>query len=168
MVAAAVALVLGQVAYAQEELGEVVVTGTRRADVSATESLSPIDIVDGSDIAQQAAFDMTEPAVVAIGTELLAYLSVSGLFITVALTYTGGLQGTGDTRSPFYISLISQIAVPIGICLVLESTTGLTPARIWLAIVAGHATRCLLSVVRFRQGKWKSMRVIEPIVVING
>ena len=31
---------------------------------------------------------------------LLRVLGVSGLFITVALTYTGGLQGTGDTRSP--------------------------------------------------------------------
>jgi iron complex outermembrane recepter protein len=63
LVAAAVALVLSQVAYAQTaqpELEEIVVTGTRRADVSATESLSPIDIVDGGDIAQQAAFDLTD------------------------------------------------------------------------------------------------------------
>ena len=35
-----------------------------------------------------------------IGRQLLRYLSVSGLFITVALTYTGGLQGTGDTQEP--------------------------------------------------------------------
>ena len=38
---------------------------------------------------------MTEPLVTSIGTQLLRYLSVSGLFITVALSYTGGLQGTG-------------------------------------------------------------------------
>ena len=38
-----------------------------------------------------------------IGRQLLRYLSVSGLFITVALSYTGGLQGTGDTRSPLFI-----------------------------------------------------------------
>ena len=41
-----------------------------------------------------------DPTVLALGRSLLRYLSVSGLFITVALTYTGGLQGTGDTRSP--------------------------------------------------------------------
>ena len=45
-----------------------------------------------------------------IGRQLLRYLSVSGLFITVALTYTGGLQGTGDTRSPLFITLVAQIA----------------------------------------------------------
>ena len=46
-----------------------------------------------------AVFGMTDPVPVAIGAELLRYLTVSGLFVTVALTYTGGLQGTGDTKS---------------------------------------------------------------------
>ena len=46
----------------------------------------------------------------------MRFLSVSGFFITVALSYTGGLQGTGDTRSPLYISIVSQIVVPIGLC----------------------------------------------------
>ena len=59
---------------------------------------------------------MTEPLVTSIGAQLLRYLSLSGLFITVALSYTGGLQGTGDTRSPLYISIVSQIVVPIGLC----------------------------------------------------
>ena len=40
-------------------------------------------------------FGLNDPIVVSLGTQLLRYLSVSGLFITVALTYTGGLQGTG-------------------------------------------------------------------------
>ena len=108
-------------------------------------------------------FGMTEPLVTSIGTELLKYLSLSGFFITVALSYTGGLQGTGDTRSPLYISLISQIVVPIGICTVLQAMRGLQPSDIWLAIVLGHLTRALLSVTRFRQGKWRHIAVdIEP------
>ena len=33
----------------------------------------------------------------------------------------------------------------------------------WLAIVLGHMTRCLLSFGRFRQQKWRDIRVdIEP------
>ncbi len=104
-------------------------------------------------------FGMTEPLVTSIGKELLGYLSVSGLFITVALSYTGGLQGTGDTRSPLYISIISQILVPLGICTVLQAMGGLEPRHIWLAIVLGHLTRAVLSVARFRQGKWLSIAV---------
>jgi putative MATE family efflux protein len=106
-----------------------------------------------------ALFGMNDPVVVGLGTQLLAFLSVSGFFITVALTYTGGLQGTGDTKSPLYISIVSQIVVPLGLCAILQATRGLQPADIWLAIVLGHATRAALSVLRFRQGKWRGIRV---------
>jgi Na+-driven multidrug efflux pump len=108
-------------------------------------------------------FGMTDPVVVGLGTQLLGFLSVSGLFVTVALTYTGGLQGTGDTRSPLYISIASQIIVPLGYCTLIQSTRGLRPADIWTAILLGHITRCALSVIRFRQGKWRDIRVeVEP------
>ncbi|HSC28474.1 MAG TPA: MATE family efflux transporter [Vicinamibacterales bacterium] len=106
-----------------------------------------------------AVFGLDDPVVVALGTELLGYLSVSGFFITVALTYTGGLQGTGDTRSPLYITLVSQIAVPIGICAMLQNLGRLDAPGVWTAILLGHVTRCVLSVLRFRQGKWRHIVV---------
>jgi putative MATE family efflux protein len=104
-------------------------------------------------------FGMTDPAVVAIGTQLLRVLSVSGLFITVALTYTGGLQGTGDTKSPLYISIVSQVLIPLGICFVMQRMGTLQAIHIWIAILIGHATRCTLSVLRFDQGKWRAITV---------
>jgi len=106
-----------------------------------------------------AVFGMQDPAVVEIGVELLHVLSVSGLLIAVALTYTGGLQGTGDTKSPLYISLVSQILIPLGICFVIQRTGTLQPMHIWIAILVGHATRCALSVLRFNQGKWRGIQV---------
>jgi len=104
-------------------------------------------------------FGMTEPSVVRIGRELLLFLSVSGLFITVALTFTGGLQGTGDTRSPLFITLVSQFALPIGFLTVMQATQQLQTWHVWLAIVMGHATRCVLSVWRFEQGKWRGIEL---------
>jgi len=104
-------------------------------------------------------FGMNEPAVLDIGVELMRVLSLSGLLVAVALTYTGGLQGTGDTRSPLYISVISQVIVPLGICFVIQQTSTLDPIDIWVAILAGHATRCALSVLRFNQGQWRSISV---------
>jgi putative MATE family efflux protein len=106
-----------------------------------------------------AIFGMNEPDVVEIGTQLLRVLSLSGLFIAVALTYTGGLQGTGDTKSPLYISIISQVIVPLGICFVIQQTGTLQPIHIWIAILVGHAIRCALSVLRFNQGKWRGIAV---------
>jgi putative MATE family efflux protein len=104
-------------------------------------------------------FGLNDPTVVALGTQLLRFLSVSGFFITVALTYTGGLQGTGDTRSPLAITLVSQIGVPLGLCFTLQAAGRLTATGVWTAIVLGHFTRCMLSVWRFRQGRWKTIRV---------
>jgi putative MATE family efflux protein len=106
-----------------------------------------------------AIFGLQEPAVVEIGTGLLRILSVSGLFISAALTYTGGLQGTGDTKSPLYISIVSQVILPLGICYVIQQTGTLRPMHIWLAILAGHATRFGLSYYRFAQGRWRTITV---------
>ena len=104
-------------------------------------------------------FGAREAEVATIGEELLRYLALSGFFITTALVYTGGLQGTGDTRSPLFITLASQIAIPIGMCSVIQLSRPLASSDIWIAIVLGHLTRCVLSVLRFRQGKWRQIKV---------
>jgi Na+-driven multidrug efflux pump len=104
-------------------------------------------------------FGMEDAVTQELAAELLKYLTVSGLFITVALAYTGGLQGTGDTKSPLYISIVSQIVVPLGICFVFQSFFTLESHVIWTAIVLGHVTRAALSVLRFRQGKWRDIEV---------
>jgi putative MATE family efflux protein len=104
-------------------------------------------------------FGVHEPVVMDLGVHLLRVLSVSGLFITVALAYTGALQGSGDTKSPLYISIISQFIVPLGLCAIIDATRGLHATNIWYAILLGHMTRCTLSVIRFRQGKWRSIDV---------
>lgn len=106
-----------------------------------------------------AIFGMTDPAVVDIGVQLLRVLAVSGLFISTALAYTGGLQGSGDTRSPLYISIISQVVVPLSICFIIKNVSHLEPIHIWIAILAGHMTRAALSVGRFLQGKWRHIVV---------
>ena len=102
---------------------------------------------------------MNDPIVVDLGVELLRYLALSGLFITVALAFTGGLQGTGDTKSPLYISIVSQMIIPIGLCWGIQVFSTLDPADIWLAIVLGHLARAILSWIVFRRGKWRAIKV---------
>ncbi len=100
-----------------------------------------------------------------LGRQLLSYLAVSGLFVTVALAYTGALQGCGDTRGPLFISIVSQGVVPLGLCVLVQAFSGdrgLQASDIWLAIVLGHATRATLSVLRFRRGAWRGIAVVAP------
>ena len=107
-----------------------------------------------------AIFGMHDPIVVGIGMQLLHVLSVCGLFISVALTYTGGLQGTGDTKSPLYISLVSQLVIPLGIVLrvlairhaAADHDLARDPRRPRDALRA--------DVWRFNQGKWRSIVVV--------
>lgn len=63
------AITLSATAVAQEEkkkelilpeLEEVVVTGTRKEGLSPTETLSPIDVIGGGDLGEQASFDLTD------------------------------------------------------------------------------------------------------------
>ena len=108
-------------------------------------------------------FAMKDPFAASIGQQLLRYLAVSGFFVTLALSYTGGLQGTGDTKSPLYISLVSQFLLPIGMCSVIQTMRPLESSDIWLAIVLGHVARGVLSMVRFRQGAWRNIAIdVEP------
>ena len=106
-----------------------------------------------------AVFGMDDPIAVELGVQLLRILSVSGIFIAMALAYTGGLQGTGDTRSPLFISIASQMLIPLGICFTIQQLWTLEPIHVWLAILVGHFTRFALSMLRFNQGKWRNIAV---------
>jgi len=107
-------------------------------------------------------FGMRDAATLERGIELLRWLALSGLFITTALTFTGGLTGTGDTKGPLYISIVAQVLLPIGLLEVLSRTTTLAPHHIWMAILLGHFTRATLTVWRFRLGKWREIRIDAP------
>ncbi|HSR49845.1 MAG TPA: MATE family efflux transporter [Acidobacteriota bacterium] len=104
-------------------------------------------------------FGIEDPTVLSLGRQLLGYLSVSGLFVTVALNYNGALQGAGDTRSPMVVTVISQLIVPVGILLAIQSYSILDPSDVWIAIVVGHFLRASLNVMRFHQGRWIDIQV---------
>jgi Na+-driven multidrug efflux pump len=45
----------------------------------------------------------------------------------------------------------------------IQLTRQLVPSDVWLAIVMGHALRCVLSVWRFRQGRWRTITLgVKP------
>jgi putative MATE family efflux protein len=104
-------------------------------------------------------FGLEDPIVLGLGQQFLAFLSVSSVLLTVALSYTGALQGTGDTKSPMWITLISQLALPLAWCAAFDAWRGLRPTDIWLAILLAHFTRASLSMLRFRAGRWRSIEV---------
>ena len=91
--------------------------------------------------------------------QLLRYLAVSGFFITVALSIPAGCREPATPAARCSSRSRRRSPCRIGMCTIIQMLRPLQPRDIWLAIVLGHFTRCVLSVLRFRQGKWRSIRV---------
>ena len=107
-------------------------------------------------------FGMDEQRLLSLGTGLLAYLAVAAIFLPPALVYTGALQGAGDTRGPFRISVVTDLGLPPGICVCLAQFRDLEASDIWLALACGHIAHSVLSVVQFERGRWR--RIAMPRV----
>ena len=98
------------------------------------------------------------PTWCSIGRQLLRYLSVSGLFITVALDLHRRPAGHGRHQEPALHHARRADGVPLGLCLVCRR-----PARSRPRNLARHRPRPLHPVRalarRFHQGKWRTIQV---------
>jgi len=122
-IAASIAMVpsmaLPQDEGADEVIVEIVTTGTRRAGLSPTETLSPIDVLAGTALANQATFDLTDgltkiaPSIntqrypIADGTAFIRPVSLRNLSPDQTLVL---VNGTRRHRSP----LVNLQFAPLG------------------------------------------------------
>lgn len=106
-----------------------------------------------------ALFDVTDGSALAMGIQLLKYLTFSGLFLIVTLALTGGLQGAGDTKSPMYIAFVTQVVILLGICTIFQRLDRLTTSVIWAAILTSHTSRFILTCLVFYRGKWAHIQI---------
>lgn len=108
--------------------------------------------------ADASAFAEIEPLAVA----LLRFVAVYSIFDMMNVVFAAGLKGAGDTAYPLALTVaLSWVAmlIPASIgCLWLGG--GLYMA--WLAASAYVVLLGLLMMRRFRAGRWRILRVIEP------
>lgn len=94
-----------------------------------------------------------------IASQLLRFLTFSGVFVAMALAFTGGLQGAGDTKKPMFIAFVTQIVILLGICMIFLQLGRLSPVVIWSAILISHVSRLTLTYIVFAGGGWRDIRV---------
>jgi putative MATE family efflux protein len=104
-------------------------------------------------------FKVVEGPALEYGVQLLRILAISGFFLSVTLAFTGGMQGAGDTISPMVIAFLTQIGVLLGLCAYYDYTDQLTPFAIWTSILFSHMSRFGLTIIAFRNGRWRRVRV---------
>jgi putative MATE family efflux protein len=82
-------------------------------------------------------------------------------YVALGLTYVfdGALSGAGDTVSPMVINLMALWAVQVPLAFLLSRVAGLGAQGIWVALVFGWIVQATLTGLRFRQGRWKFVRV---------
>ncbi len=107
-----------------------------------------------------------DPAVFAeverISVVLLRFVALYSIFDMMSVIFAAGLRGAGDTFYPLAATVVlswGAMLVPAYIACVLRGA-GVYAA--WWAATAYIALVGVLVLRRFRAGRWRSMRVIEP------
>ncbi|MCI0360770.1 MAG: MATE family efflux transporter [Planctomycetaceae bacterium] len=124
--------------------------------------------IPGGFLAAHTAFadDPTFPEVRTTTIVLLRFVALYCFFDAMQIVFVGALRGAGDTRFILVnTSVISVLFLGLGYFLehqLLWKETGYALWGWWWVLTGWIFALGVTYVVRFEQGRWKSMRVIEP------
>jgi putative MATE family efflux protein len=97
--------------------------------------------------------------VIDIGAQLMFIFAFALPGIAVSLCLGGALRGAGDTRAVLAIMAGSTWIVRLVPAYLLAIPLGLGVPGAWLAAILDINVRALLMTVRFRQGRWKNLKL---------
>ena len=100
-----------------------------------------------------------DPAVVSYGSRALRIISAGFLFYAYGMVLTQAFNGAGDTWSPTFINLFCFWLFEIPLAWLLAGPLGFGPTGVFTAVLIGFSTMAIVSVVLFRRGAWKRVRV---------
>jgi MATE family multidrug resistance protein len=110
--------------------------------------------------------DPAFPAVRTTTIILLRFVALYCIFDSMQIVFVGALRGAGDTRFILLnTSVISVVFITLGYCLEQQlawKVTGFALWGWWWVLTGWIFALGLTYMLRFQQGRWKSMRVIEP------
>jgi multidrug resistance protein, MATE family len=98
-----------------------------------------------------------DAAVIALGVWPLRLVAFSQPALATAMVVSGGLRGAGDTRSTLLITAAGFWIIRIPLALLLVVPFGLIGT--WIAMGLDINIRGLLMFLRFRSGRWATIRV---------
>ena len=97
--------------------------------------------------------------VISIGRKLLFIFAFAMPALAVSLCLSGGLRGAGDTRAVLAIMAGTTWIVRLVPAYLLAITAGLGVPGAWAAAIIDINVRAALMFIRFRQGRWKHIKV---------
>ncbi|MEX2115106.1 MAG: MATE family efflux transporter [Pirellulales bacterium] len=103
----------------------------------------------------------SQPEVASLVIQLLRLVALYSIFDATAVVFSSAIRGAGDTRFAMYLSVTlgAFLLVLPTVYAVRHGSAGFLTS--WYAVVAFLFALAVGFVLRFQQGRWKTMRVIE-------
>ncbi len=99
------------------------------------------------------------PEVVEVGTDLLRIFALAFPFMGLHASLGGALRGAGDVRYVLGVLTVTAWLVRIPVAVLLGAVLGLGAPGAWIGATTENVVRGTLIWSRFRQGKWKEIKV---------
>lgn len=100
-----------------------------------------------------------EENIIAYGVNIIYCICIIVLFQVSQVIYMGCLRGAGDTAYTAVASTISVTLIRTAASYIFGFTLGLEMTGIWMGILADQVSRFLFASIRFRQGKWVTIKI---------
>lgn len=98
-------------------------------------------------------------AAITQGTLCLRMLSVGYLFFAYGMVLTQAFNGAGDTRTPTYINLFVFWMLQIPLAYFLATWLNWGTRGVYVAIGVAEAVLAMVSIILFKKGRWKLVKV---------
>ncbi len=100
-----------------------------------------------------------QPEVASIAVECLQYVSLGYPFYAWGMVMEQAFNGAGDTATPTWINLFCYWTLQIPLAWWLAHRAALGPRGVYLAICLAESVLAVVSVLLFRRGRWKTVRI---------
>ncbi len=96
--------------------------------------------------------------VIKTGSELVKLLAVIQTPYIISQIHSGALRGAGDTKVPFYMTLVSMWGVRVLGATIFIRVMGLSIHWVIIAMNTDNIVRMVLFWLRYKKGAWKELR----------
>jgi len=104
-------------------------------------------------------FFTQDAGAISAGTLCLRILSAGYVFFAYGMIVSQAFNGAGDTRTPTYINLFVFWLLQIPLAWLLAKFFKLGPEGVYIAIAVSETVLAIVSVLVFRKGRWKLVKV---------
>lgn len=97
--------------------------------------------------------------IVSIGGNIMLFVAAMQPIQSVQFILSGGLRGAGDTKTTAKITFITILIVRPIVAISLVKFTPLGLYGAWIALACDQCLRSILITMRYRTGKWKTIKL---------